>query len=1365
MSKNQRVTYTYRGMNQDVTLGKHPTEFYYTANNIRIMAGNNNTTGSATNELGNSVSITIPTVSIDRRNNVISWNGAHAGSLSYRGHFTPEINNQLHKGLLPSVSNTQIIIGHTTTRNSIILFTTSNIAGRTEVNTSQMDCIWEVTNLFEDTYDLKLLYCRNLGFNKNNPIQALFNYENDIIQKVYWVDGNKQIRFINIKHSIENGDTENLIDIHSNTINAVSNFKLNQPSIIGLSSGGTHTSGKIQYAYNLYKLNSSQTKHSPLSELIPIGKGVNLGGGEVNEVVGLIPIVNITSIDSDYTHIKIYAIKYTSYNELPSVDVIYHAELNEDDNVVYYDDGSVIESVSLEEFLFLGSDPIIPEHIETKDSILFCSNYKEVSFDVDLDFRAYSFLANQTGSVWDTVIPSGDWVVGNEQSFTPGDYSNIGVKSDAVNLLYGTQKYQSDGVTLGGEGQYIKYAFISTLYPDDEVKELEFFKDDEIYRIAIQFYNKLGQTSFPKWIADIRAPITNFTGRHTKLRVDLKPSFALWLSTNSNFETEDDKPIGYKIIRADRQIGDRSILCQGMISGMMARTTDKPREYDHWLIPENRREESNELVKFPQPITRGFNDIFVPFKATNHLEPMQDSGGSAFGSLHWTEIWEATSRNNKRQHAWQYTKMMQLYSPEILFNTGIGLGAGLKLDIKGLAVNTKNDAWYKKINTGSLQDSFNEKYDNINHMVDDSDLFIHGIFGPSNKDNLSDQLQINREYHDFVPSSNKVNREVYGSPEITERGQGSTSYNNNSDLKYTNSMRQFATDQADSDEENKRAITTMNSFGVKCITVVEGTGTSTIEQRKGVEDLYSFTGIAETNGSLIAEIRIPEVNIYIGNLYGGNSYESKHRNTYIEIGNYNDVSTLTSNIKSPGDTFFYNFKVARIAKTDTESIDDQVIQLTNTISFMCESTIDMKNRNDQSIFGWDGEFQPRDENYHKYNRVYSQQPTLVQNSSDDFNFKKIKDFDTRVISSKVKVPGEGIDNWTDFQINSTLDLDGKYGAINSMVNWNDEIYTIQDSGVAKLSINPRVQVQAGDGVGIELGTGAVLYNYQYLTSTSGSINKWGVAISPSGLYYYDALNKSINKVGGKGLIELSNQKGMHSFLENNSTYADIVQDNPLIGAGALMSFDHINNDVYLTLHQGEKTFTLAFNEKTDSFVSFYDYHPSMYISKGFKLLSINIDKNILWEHFKGQYNNFYGVQYSSLITLIVNPQNRDCVFNNMDWKSKVYNADNTLIGSPIETDIHNETLTSIRVYNEYQHTRETPLVLNSNISRKFRVWSCNIPRALDADGNPTLDRMRGHWIYVDLIFDPYSNTTGRTTIPTFNRRLVLDDISINYTSH
>ena len=104
----------------------------------------------------------------------------------------------------------------------------------------------------------------SIRLSKQNLVQVVYNYENSIIEKIYFTDGINQLRFMNIRQSIDNGDLLNLVDIKTSSINIVSEFNLSAPIIKDTAPGGEHTAGKIQYAYNLYILNGSQTSISPL---------------------------------------------------------------------------------------------------------------------------------------------------------------------------------------------------------------------------------------------------------------------------------------------------------------------------------------------------------------------------------------------------------------------------------------------------------------------------------------------------------------------------------------------------------------------------------------------------------------------------------------------------------------------------------------------------------------------------------------------------------------------------------------------------------------------------------------------------------------------------------------------------------------------------------------------------------------------------------------------------------------------------------------------------------------------------------------------------------------------------------------------
>ncbi len=492
---NKQIKHSYnQGMNQDLSKSKMTNQFYFEGKNIRIVSTNSQSTGSITNEKGNKFILTIPKPVINGVLDQITYGNK---TLSYT---TSEIDSQylISPGVY-KLSGDQLILGHTTSRGNIIILSSDD---------NGFDCIWKIN---DSTFEITLLYMRDLGFTKNNPIQVLNNYENKNIDKIYWVDGLNQMRFINLNHSIANQDSEELINLSFNLLNNVGEFQLTQPKILEVRSGGGHLAGMVQYVYNLYKVNSSQTKASPLSELISLDKGPLDGGGNINEVVGSTPVVNIDFLDSDYTNIKLYSIVYTSYNQSPAINLIADRSIVGLTEFTYFDDGSIVNNLSPEEIAFLGSNIIIPKHINTKDNIMFFANYEEKNFDIlNLDTRCYSFnlsgIANLAGKV------DSDGVGGLIFSDTltvnttiPSSF-NVPEKYACINQNYNTYTYNDLG-QIGGVGKNFRYTITRSQigvdgFTEQHAKDNRFFKDDEIYRIGIQFYNKYGIISLPKWISD-----------------------------------------------------------------------------------------------------------------------------------------------------------------------------------------------------------------------------------------------------------------------------------------------------------------------------------------------------------------------------------------------------------------------------------------------------------------------------------------------------------------------------------------------------------------------------------------------------------------------------------------------------------------------------------------------------------------------------------------------------------------------------------------------------------------------------------------------------------------------------------------------
>ena len=1372
--------YAFKGMNQDLSKSKHPNEFYYEGNNIRIISTTHESTGSISNEKGNELFLPIPSPTINPVNISVDYLDK---TINYKYNTTVQPRCELEEQYFISnnvykTSGTQYILDGIFTRKGLIIFSTDN---------NGFDCIWLLNT---NTQELELKYLRNLGFNIANNFTILNNFENDIIDKIYWIDGVNQLRFLNLEMSLDNGDDLNLIDLKSSSLSQVSEFKINQPIINSINKGGNHTSGMIQYAYNLYSKNGSQSILSPFSDLVALDK-FELGGGLINEVVGSTPVIEINDIDTNFTNIKIYAIKYTSYNESPSISLIKDAFIPDTKNIIYYDDGTIIESVSIEEFTFLGSDIIIPYNFNSKYNRLIIAGYEEKVFDINtknsdnaIDLRAFSFPENNTTvEIYDSLkLNDSDIIVSDTPGITINNdvingNTKIDYKFSCINKDLRINNFQYNSNIRGGEGKYIKYELKRENNVTDLQSKNKFFKDNELYRIAIQFYNKFGHTSQPKWIADFIYVLDksqspgNLGGEYSCLEVTLKPEFYVWLNNNNNFlninNQYDDslKPVGYKILRAERKLNDKTIICQGILNPTISQSAPNSInlviDSKVWNTAENG-------IKMPS-LMRNYYKRTVPFitnyasiessfpvRSVRHAYRLDDSVAQPNTYGPYNEIYAHNQWANQRSTITQNSKLLQLFSPEILFDT-INYNSIINFKPTTILKNSSNNLWIQKRGVITQAVTYESKTDNlfINGSLGGNSAFM-GLIGPSGEsDNGGNMIfkQLNREYiSEALP--NDINFKIRNTPFLVEKGQGRTSYNNDSRFAFYNSWLPLLTD-VNSDGEGLIAV---NSWGAKNITLLFGQGTwygagtnpnvdPDLQDVMTIEELMSKSGMDNTiegHNAIMGDFTINENLIYVGNLYGGNGYENKLRSNYLEIGNYKSISQNINYIINGGDTFVGKFKFAKLTKTDTEVYNSNWAQFTEIVEFPVETSIDIYNRSDLSLSEWDAKFQPKYDEFHNYNKIYSQEPNLLLRRGENYNFKKVTKFNNKIISSKLKVAGELIDSWTDILVNETLDIDGKYGNINHLYSFKDDLYVFQDKAISMLNINPRIQLQSTDGVAIELGKGDVLYDYKYLTTTTGTLNKKSIINSKTGIYYYDTINKTINYIQSNSLpVILSSLKGMHVPLTNKTINDELIKNKPLLLTGVTSGYDNINEDLIFTFlqnHDDDKSFTLSYNEKSQSFVSFYDYKSPLYLNNLNEFYSINpLDLNKLYKHHAGEYNKFYDNYYKSYITLKINPDTHlDCIFDNIQFNSEVNIND---------LDIPNETLTAIRAWNEYQDSDVIPLVVGNNIKRKFRTWRAFIPR-----NKNTRERIRNPWIYLKLEFD---NTT--------NKRLVLHDILVLYT--
>jgi hypothetical protein len=305
-----------------------------------------------------------------------------------------------------------------------------------------------------------------------------------------------------------------------------------------------------------------------------------------------------------------------------------------------------------------------------------------------------------------------------------------------------------------------------------------------------------------------------------------------------------------------------------------------------------------------------------------------------------------------------------------------------------------------------------------------------------------------------------------------------------------------------------------------------------------------------------------------------------------------------------------------------------------------------------------------------------------------------------------------------------------------------------------LAINPRVQLSTSDSIPIELGSGRIIERHQYITTRSGTLNKWSIVKSNNGLMYVDLLNKSINFIGADN-NKMSTVNGLYNKLFNyTDTYFDTLKvDNPVVNQGIIAYYDNLKEETYFTFLTASP-FTVSYNGLAQGFVSYYDFFPNHYMTVNGKMITTNDNKR-LWEHNTptSLYNTFYGIYYPSEVTLISNmyPDNTK-IFDNIHFNSEFYNA-------LTNQDLHNITFNKVQIWNEYQDSGSILLDPTSyrNISkRRFRKWNFILPRNANSR-----DRINNPWAFIKLVFNknelpaPYS---------TNDIKLVLHDLLVSFTT-
>lgn len=240
---------------------------------------------------------------------------------------------------------------------------------------------------FEEIWnDVNLDDIDKLGYTQDTKLDMVSRYENEDIQKIYFVDKDRNypLRFFNIIYNADFNDYENFTQSNFNIIPKVELSKIEFDGY----TGGELQTGMTCYSYQQYKKYGAETSFSEVSDMIPISKTItkdsisDVYGSDLEEDCGIGIKIKITNLDSSYHRIRILAFDFKDKYSNPTIRVIFEGDTNNNELYIV-DNGGSLGTYDLSMFRIFNQFFIKPKVLATKNNILFAGNIKEEYFDLD----------------------------------------------------------------------------------------------------------------------------------------------------------------------------------------------------------------------------------------------------------------------------------------------------------------------------------------------------------------------------------------------------------------------------------------------------------------------------------------------------------------------------------------------------------------------------------------------------------------------------------------------------------------------------------------------------------------------------------------------------------------------------------------------------------------------------------------------------------------------------------------------------------------------------------------------------------------------------------------------------------------------
>jgi len=321
----------------------------------------------------------------------------------------------------------------------------------------------------------------------------------------------------------------------------------------------------------------------------------------------------------------------------------------------------------------------------------------------------------------------------------------------------------------------------------------------------------------------------------------------------------------------------------------------------------------------------------------------------------------------------------------------------------------------------------------------------------------------------------------------------------------------------------------------------------------------------------------------------------------------------------------------------------------------------------------------------------------------------------------------GINNTNVFSVGEdiTRSLDPANGSIQKLYSEDTNLNIFQELKVSRALID-KDAIYSAEGGGTVTSSNLVIGAIQpYLGKYGISKNPESFAIYGSKKYFTDKNNNVVLRLSGNGIEEISSY-GMKDFFRDELALTNSIAT----GGKALGAYDIYGRDYVLSLQttlttssvqRGPSNKTLNFDERSQGWVSFFDYVPDEMFSLRNNFYSVKTNNSgvaQLWRHYDKNVRrgNYYGKDNPTSITFVFNPNPTNSkTFKTIGyegsngWQLDTYTSDETqaILSSGGNWSLSNDVTSAIVSYNDGEY------VLTSGQARNNTAVTASTTITLD----------------------------------------------------